>query len=260
MIIKHEIKSYLKMFIIWTSALTGLLLLCIFIYPALKLAMNELNEVANSMGSLSDALQMGSLNFNSILDYYAIECASCLGLGGSLFAAILASGIVSKEEKDKTGDFIFTHPVRRSTVLTHKLLSCFILVFLMNLVVYALSLLSIVIINEPLDFGLFTLVHLSYLLLQLEICGVCFFASACLSKGSMGIGLGITLLFYSLAVIGNLSTKLEFIKYITPFGYAEGPDIISNNSLDYIKISIGIVILGVSILLAYIKYNKKDLR
>ena len=48
-------------------------------------------------------------------------------------------------------------------------------------------------------------------------------------------------------------------KYITPFGYCEGVDIVSNGSLDCTLVAIGAVIGISGMIIAYLKYTKKDI-
>ena len=60
-------------------------------------------------------------------------------------------------------------------------------------------------------------------------------------------------------ITANLTESAEFLKYITPFGYCEGADIVSNGSLDSTLVIIGVVIGIVGIIIAYLKYTKKDI-
>ena len=78
-------------------------------------------------------------------------------------------------------------------------------------------------------------------------------------KGSVGAGLGIAVMMYFLNIIANISDAAEFLKYITPFGYCDGADIISNGSLDTALISIGSAVKIISIFITYLKYTKKDI-
>ena len=58
----------------------------------------------------------------------------------------------------------------------------------------------------------------------------------------------------------NIADVAEFLKYITPFGYCEGVDIVSNGALDSTLVAIGAVIGISGIIIAYLKYSKKDIR
>ena len=67
-------------------------------------------------------------------------------------------------------------------------------------------------------------------------------------------------MMYFLNIIANIADSAEFLKYITPFGYCEGADIVSNGSLDWTMTAVGAVMGAVGIIAAYLKYTKKDIR
>ena len=93
----------------------------------------------------------------------------------------------------------------------------------------------------------------------MELAGICFGISAFLRKGSVGAGLGIAAMMYFLNLIANIADVAEFLKYITPFGYCEGADIMSNGSLDGVMVFVGTVIGIGGIAIAYFYYTKKDI-
>ena len=64
---------------------------------------------------------------------------------------------------------------------------------------------------------------------------------------------------YFLNIIANLTESAEFLKYITPFGYADGAEIVRNVSLDMNMIAIGLAFAIVGILAGFIKYCRKDI-
>ena len=129
----------------------------------------------------------------------------------------------------------------------------------MNIIIYALAVGCIAAVGEVIPWKELSLFHLAYYLLQVELAGICFGISAFLRKGSVGIGLGIAAMMYFLNLIANIADVAEFLKYITPFGYCEGADIVSNGSLDSTLVIIGVVIGIVGIIIAYLKYTKKDI-
>lgn len=185
--------------------------------------------------------------------------ANLVVVSWNAYASLCAVGILSKEEKDKTAEFLLTHPVSRKRVITEKLIAVLIQITAMNIIIYALAIGSIAAVGETIPWKEISLMHLAYYLLQLELSGICFGISAFLRKGSAGIGLGIAAMMYFLNIIANIADVAEFLKYITPFGYCEGADIVSNGSLDCTLVTIGIV-LGISgIIIAYLKYTKKDI-
>ena len=221
--------------------------------------MDSVNDIFASMGSFTEAFGMDRLNFGTLIGFYAVECGNVLGLGGAFYAALCAVGILSKEEKDKTAEFLLTHPVSRKRVITEKLIAVLIQITAMNIIIYALAIGSIAAVGESIPLNEISLLHLAYYLLQLELAGIFFGISAFIRKGSAGVGLGIAVMMYFLNLIANIADVAEFLKYITPFGYCEGADIVSSGSLDMILVIVGEVIGIVGIIIAYLKYTQKDI-
>ena len=152
------------------------------------------------------------------------------------------------------------HPISRKRIVTEKLIAIITQIIAMNIIVFAASLLSIVAIKESIPLKEILLLHAAYLILQLELSFICFGISAFLSKGSIGIGIGLGTTIYFLNIVSNMTDSAKFLKYITPFGYCDGADIINEAKLDFCMISIGLAFAFIGIFLAYFKYNKKDIK
>ena len=202
---------------------------------------------------------MDRLNFGTLIGFYAIECGNVLGLGGAFYAALCAAAILSKEEKERTAEFLLTHPVSRIRIITEKLIAVLIQITALNLIIYAISVGSMTMIGEEIPWKEINLLHLAYYLLQIELAGICFGVSSFLRKGSVGVGLGISVMVFFLNLIANIAEAAEFLKYITPFGYCDGADIVSNGSLDSTMVAIGIVMGIGGIAAAYLHYTRKDI-
>lgn len=258
-LVKHELRQGKASFWIWTASVGFLFATCIFLFPEMKGQMDSVSDMFASMGSFTEAFGMDRLNFGTLIGFYAVECGNVLGLGGAFYASLCAVGILSKEEKDKTAEFLLTHPVRRKRIVTEKLIAVLIQLTAMNIIIYALALGSMTAIGETIPLKEISLLHLAYYLLQLELAGICFGVSAFLRKGSAGAGLGIAAMMYFLNLIANIADSAEFLKYITPFGYCEGADIVSNGSLDSALVAVGTVLGIGGIIIAYLKYTKKDI-
>ena len=258
-ILKHELRRCRVPFWIWTGAIGFLLAVCIFLFPEMKGEMEGINDVFSSMGSFTAAFGMDRLNFGTLTGYYAIECGNVLGLGGAFFAALLAAGMLGKEERERTAEFLLTHPVRRARVVSEKLAAVLVLITVMNLIIYTLAVGSIAAIGEPIPWRELNLLHLAYWLLQLELAGVCFGVSAFLRRGSAGVGLGIAAVLYFMNLIANITDSAAFLKDLTPFGYCDGAEIVSSGNLDFKRLVIGAVFFALGVAAAYWKYTRKDI-
>lgn len=103
------------------------------------------------------------------------------------------------------------------------------------------------------------MLHLAYFLMQIEFVGICFGISAFIKRGGLGIGLGLASMMYFLNIIGNITKKADWIKYVTPFGYTEAADIVAEGSLNLAMVCVGMAITVLGIGIAYWKYCKKDI-
>ena len=258
-LVRHELRQGRLSFLIWTASIGFLLATCVFLFPEMKGQMDGINDMFGSMGYFSEAFGMDRLNFGTLVGFYAVECGNILGLGGAFYASFCAVGMLSKEEKDRTAEFLLTHPVSRTRILSEKLMAVMIQITLMNLLIYALAVGAIAMIGESVPWKEVTLMHLAYYLLQIELASICFGISAFLRKGSIGVGLGIAILLYFLNLIANIADVALFLKYITPFGYCEGADIVADGRLDGGMVAIGMLLCLAGIAASYLKYRKKDI-
>ncbi|MDD6313170.1 MAG: ABC transporter permease subunit [Firmicutes bacterium] len=256
---KHELKRAKISLLIWTAAISFMLGVCILIYPEMKTQMSDISAMFADMGSFSAAFGMDRINFGSFIGFFGVECGNVLGLGGALFAAIVGISALAKEEKEHTAEFLLTQPVSRNRVVLEKLLAVFTQIVILNLVSAVVTVISVAVIGESVDAKVMLLLFLAYFILQIEISAVTFGISAYLKGNGLGIGLGIAVLMYFLNIIANLTENAKFLKYLTPFGYTEGADIISSCSIDLKYLAVGIVFTAAGIAAAFLKYGKKDI-
>ena len=238
-LIKHELKQGWKSLLIWTISIGFFVAICVFMYPEMESEMEGVNDMFSSMGSFTAAFGMDRLNFGTLIGFYAVECGNILGIGGAFFAALLGISALAKEEKERTAEYLLTHPVSRLHIITGKLASVMLQILIMNIAIFILSITSTAAIGEDIPWNEIGLLHLSYFLVQIELACISFGISAFMRHGSLGIGLGIATVMYFLNIIATISENAEFLKYITPFGYAEGADLIANISLDTGKVILG---------------------
>lgn len=255
----HELKRGRLSLMIWTAVISFMLGVCVFIYPEMSSQMGQISEMFANMGDFSAAFGMDQLNFGEFRGYFGIECGNTLGLGGAFFAAILGIAALSKEEKERTADFLLTHPLSRGNIITGKLLAVLTQILILNITVAAVSVLSMVLIGEQDAIADMGLLFLAYTILQIEIAAITFGISAFLKNGSLGIGLGLAVTLYFLNLVSNLTEDARFLKYITPFGYTDASAILADQVIEMKHLAVGIALAVIGIIAGYWKYTKKDI-
>lgn len=256
---KHELKTGRISLIIWSAAIAFLMATCVLIYPEMGAQMKAVSGIFARMGVFSQAFGMDRINFGEFTGFFGVECGNILGLGGAFFAALLGASALAKEEKDHTAEFLLTHPNSRVKIIGQKLCAVFTQILFLNAVAVVITAISILLIEEKADIGLLALMFLAYFILQIEIGAVCFGISAFVRRGETGLGLGLAAIFYFLNLIANLTEKAEFLKFITPFSYAESADIIANEALSGKYLTVGIVFAIAGIGAAFWQYGRKDI-
>lgn len=258
-LLKHELSLGKQMLFIWTAIIAGMFGVCIFIYPEMKEQMNDISGMFSNLGSFSAAFGMDKISFGEFLGFFSVECGNILGLGGAFFAALCGISSLAKEGKEQTAEFLLTHPISRNRILLQKISALLLQILFLNVIVILVTMISTYIIGETPDIKTLALLFLAYFILQIETAAVCFGVSAFLNNNSFGIGLGIAALFYFINILANLTEEMSFLKFLTPFSYTEGSDIITEKSIPLSYLSIGLIITVISIMTAFYQYNKKDI-
>lgn len=254
-----ELKQSTRSLCIWTASIAFMMLVCILLFPEMKSEMDSVSDLFANMGGFTAAFGMDKLSFGEIMGFYGIECGNVLSIGGGFFAALAGISVLANEEKERTAEFLLTHPVSRFSVISQKLLSVLTQVVVLNVVVVGVSLISAAVVGEEFEMKEFILLHIAYLLMQLEISCICFGISAFIRRGSVGIGLGLALALYFINIVCNISEQAEFLRYITPYAYADASNIISEDKLDIGLIAVGAAIAVIGAAVGCLKYLKKDI-
>ena len=259
-LIRHELKQNWKSLAIWTLSIGFFVVICVLMYPEMEGEMEDVSEMFSSMGAFTAAFGMDKLNFGTLIGFYAIECGNILGIGGAFYAAILGITALAKEEKEKTAEFLLSHPIRRTKIITEKWIAILVQIVVLNVLVFFMSIASIVSINEKIMWEEIGYLHLAYFLVQIVLAGICFGISAFIRSSGIGAGIGLATTMYFINIVANITESAKDLKYITPFGFAEGADIITNVGLDWKMVAINMLFAIIGIVVAYYEYCKKDIR
>lgn len=256
---KKEMKMNLKSLIIWTGCVGILCFGCILLYTSLEESLQDMADAYSNMGAMSAALGMDKMSIATLVGFYATEIAMMHGLGGAMFAAILGSGLLSKEEAGHTSEFLNVFPVSRKSIVFQKYLALASNIAIFNIVCVVLYITGFVMMGEEVPGKEMFWYHLTQFIMHLEIGSICFLLSAFSKRNLIGAGLGMVILLFAADMMCRIIPAIENVKYVTPFYYANGADIFTSGKPEGVMLFVGIVILMLSAGAGALHYCKKDL-
>ncbi len=259
--IKKELQKNLPGFIIWSSILVALFVFIFVLFPSIVQDTELINELMKTMDpTLLAAFNLDITGFDSTFSWIATEGHVFLLLLGSIYFALLGSNLLLKEENDLTIEFLYSKNISRDKIFLNKLITGYILAILFNMIIYITLLLGLILSND-LDFTKLNLLILTSLFIDFTFISLTIYISTFLKKTNKStmISLGVVFGFYLLHIISQLSEKVEFLKFFSPFHYTNARSIIKDNSIPIENIIILLVTIEIINILSYIKYKKKEL-
>lgn len=258
-IIVRELKANLKSFIIWGVSLSAIYLVASIEFEAFA-GSQTIADAMEKFEALFLALGSGSTDmttpegFLSILSIYIF-------LPTAIFSGLLGSGIISKEEKDKTAEYLFTLPVSRQRVITAKLIVAILYSALLDVLIIFMCYLAFIRFDpEPAFFTFLTNMSIGVFLTQMIFLSLGVALSSALKQYKLSAAITVSVLIstFMLNILIGFVEELDFLKYISPFNYFSNEHMMNSNfELSFILITIGLVIAGVCTL--FITYPKRDL-
>ena len=232
-----------------------------FVYASMK---TIISQTTDFYYTLPQSLQV-ALNFSQwdkVLGYYVTYFVYFVPIIIGCYSIILGTKLLSKEEQNKTAEFLLSRPLSRSQIISSKLITFFIHILGINLLAFFTGLFGSGIISDW-EFNLKSLIILhtyGYLIcLFFGILG--FFITVVMkrAKAIIGIGIGIVLGTYFFDVMIRVFGEVQFLLYLTPFKYinleAHSPDY----GFDAWRLIYFIGISGLLIMLSYVFYRRKDI-
>lgn len=258
----RELKANRKAFIIWSVCMILFILSGMGKYSAYSEGGDSValfNDLPHSVKAL---FGMSSFDVTSMSGYFAMLFLYIV-LTVGIHAALLGAGILAKEERDKTTEFLMVKPISRVSVITSKLVAAVLNILFINLITLVLALIMIStydsgesINTEVLQF------FLSMFIVQLIYFSLGAFISALIDnpKSSGSITVGALLLGYVISRVTDLTDKLNVLNLLSPFKYFSYVDIVEGEGVNIIVFLLSLSLIAVLTALTYILYGKRDLR
>ncbi len=263
MLIITEFKRNYKSLLLWTSIVAGMAALMLLLYPAFKDAFSQLEELLSIYPEeFLAAFGMGEngLDMGDFYGWYGVEGYLFVNLIGGSYAAILGGTILSKEEDDKTIEFLLSKPISRDHIVCGKGIVVAINLFILNTVVAIVLLVAFTIYGDV-NAVVWLLFSYAPLILQLIFASVSYLISIFVTKSRkvLSIALGLVIGMYVIDLISKLTDQFEFLKYITPYEYINAVTIVNEEKIKALYLLISIFMIATSFLVAWLSYRRKDI-
>lgn len=255
---KNEWKSGWKNLLIWAIAVGGMGLACILLYSTMEGEMADIADSMAAMGPFAEAFGMSTLSIATLKGFFATEIGTIHSLGSSMFAASVATVMLSKEEDNHTAEYTFTLPISRAKVIAVKYINLVMNLVVFTLICYVFYALGFVIMDEKIEADLATFIFFQFLM-NLEVAAICSLISALSRKNKLGIGISVAMVLYAYDLMARVVPKLKDVMFISPFSYANATSIFAKEAYDKVAIGLGILVICVFAVTAWISYQNKDL-
>ena len=256
----RELRANLKSLIIWSVIIILLVVIAMAKYSAYADNPEMLAMLDSMPEVLIDAINMHALNLTTLNGFLGIIFIY-YGLMGAIAAGLWGSGVLAKEERNKTIEFALSLPVSRTRLLTAKALAALTLSLLFVLITWGVTFISIQSYHPDSSVTSF----LAREMMAMFAIEVIFLAIGLLvasvskrPKRTGAIVTGVILTLYYFSMITGLHEKLDFLKYLTPFKYFDAAELLHQGGVDpvYWALTAGIVMACVAG--AYLAYNRRD--
>ena len=259
----HEIKMYWKSLLFWSIGIVAMIgggmgkftALYGTNDPTITDVLDKLPKAFLAMFGMANLKVTTLSGFYGMLHFY-------LMIMGAIYAIILGAGILAKEERDKTAEFLMVKPVTRSWVLVQKLMAGIVYILLFVLIDYGVSVAFIAKIapTENINLELFLMMG-SMTLVMLAFYCISFGLSGALKdnrKSSM-IMISIMGAMYIGSVMADMIENTDWIRPLNLFKYYPTNLLVKNLSLEPVYIGLNLLWIGVGLALAFVRFPRRDL-
>lgn len=257
----RELKANSKALIIWS--------VCMFLLIASGMGKYTAYSASGANGelftklpySVKALLGMGSFDVSTMSGYFAMLFLY-IELTAAIHAVLLGSGIIAKEERDKTTEFLVIKPVSRTTIITAKLLAALVGIVVLNIVTLVSSIIMVAAYNKGDDIsGEITVFIVSMFFVQLIFMslGAALAAFTKHPKASGSLSAGILMATFVISKVTDLTDKLDFLNLLTPFKYFDYTELVKGNGLNLGMVILSLLLVVIFSVATYYFYRKRDL-
>ncbi|MFC1726855.1 ABC transporter permease subunit [candidate division KSB1 bacterium] len=259
----NELKSNLKGSIITGFVVTFYITFSLSIYSVMQENMSKISDFYSLIPQpMRVALNLHPEQWGNVLGYYATYFVYFVPFIAGCYAIILGTKLLSREEQNRTAEFLLTRPITRGQIVASKLAGIFIHILGINLIALLTGLISTGIVTGwNFNINSMIVLHTYGFLLCFFFGTLGFFLTVLMkrAKAIIGIGIGIVLGSYILDMMLRVSDSVQFLLYFTPFKYMDLDILVPDYGFEAWRLIFFFGASGTLIILSYMFYRKKDI-
>ena len=255
-----SLRDQRRSFIWWAVGLAAVTVLTVLFYPSIE-GSPELNEMLGDEDSIMRAF-VGDLEdmtspegfLNSQLYFLLVPILLIV------FAVAGGSGAIAGEEERGILDLLFSHPVRRSIVVMHKLGALFVSVFALAAVIWIAVVVGALAVDMDIGPDRVAAATLSAALLGSLFGALAMALGSATGKRGMTLGVsgGGAVVAYLVNALAPISDIIEPARFVSPFYYYSGADPLTNG-LDPLHTLVLVAATAILSLAAVVTFERRDI-
>ena len=259
-----EMRRNLRSLLIWTAVI-GLLT---FFTMSFFRTFLVYQEQITSMISLVPAMAMKMRGFANITDifsvigFYTANNLIYMMLLGSIFAIVLSSNILLKEEYGKTAEYLMSRPVTRHKIFITKTMLAFLHIFLLNCVVALTGFVACLVYKKgAFDVSAFLVISFYTLLLNLLFgaLGLLFSIRIRRARPITSFSVALVMVLYFLYTISRMSGIDGSFGYLSPFKWVNVEVLSPGYGLEFIRLAAFVGSITILVFVSWLLYRRKDI-
>jgi ABC-2 type transport system permease protein len=264
-IVRFELINNIKQTLLWSSGISILIFVSLSMYSTMleQGAMDQLEGMMQTpiIANMMEAFGMDFESLKDILGFYVSRNIMFSMIMGSIFAILLTANSLSKEESEKTIEYLFTKPLTRETIFISKFISTHILILLLNIIITVIGYIGLEIFKTT-DYSLYSFIVLCVYtyLLMLFFASAGYILAAFQKRGRVAVGLliGLVLGTYFWDIISKILSETEFIGWFTPYKYVDLQVLRPDYGFEFYRIAFFVSFIFIFSIISYHVYRKKN--
>lgn len=260
-ILLRELKANFVSLMIWTFSMGAIVFVALIEYEAYADNPQMVQLLEMFPPEMAAAFGLTSANLTTLPGFVAMFSFYYF-LVLSMYGGLLGVNILSKEERDKTGEYLFTLPISRRKVVVFKMLAGMMNIVFISSVTMILTYLSSLRYNPEPEFVRYLLLlggGIFFVQMIFFTFGILIASLISDYKKAGKIILGVIIGTWSLSSVISMVDSLDFMKYASPFKYFEASVLVDTMKYEGIYLVLSFVLIVLSAIGSLYFYQKRDL-